>query len=127
MDNQAVSEVVCLVSVGVDGCWLRTTFDSGRELVALAWNCDHNTIRAICGGSRSESFAQKENVLREIALFNEGVWPDGGEQLLLGNYAMRMFSEVSEEIESLGSKRDMHPVQLEGASGGVEFKPLESN
>jgi len=95
-------------------------FYGGGELVAAAGDGGDVT------GAVGEGLAEAEDVLSEVAFFDERARPNDGEQVLLEDDAAGVGDEVEEHVEALGSKRDLLAATGEGAAAGVELEFLEA-
>ena len=74
-----------------------------RELVASPRHCDDGlrTFR--------KHLAQLPDMLREIPLIHKGVWPDGLEQLILGNYSSGVGHQIGQHLKRLRGNGNSGP------------------
>jgi hypothetical protein len=54
-----------------------------------------------CRGSSSKRFSKGKDMNREISLFNDGVWPDDVQQIILRNYSTGIPYEDRKDFQSL--------------------------
>jgi len=73
----------------------------------------------------AKSFSDEEDVLGEVGLFDDRVWPNGFEEFVFADGAARVFGEVDEEIEGLAGERDGLGGVQQLAPGAVERELAE--
>jgi len=99
------------------GGWL--VGDGGGELVAAAGDGEDVV------GAVAEGFADGEDVLGEIALFDEGVGPDGFEEVGFGDELAGVGDEAGEDFEGFGAERERSALTCESAGAEVQFEFAE--
>jgi hypothetical protein len=67
-----------------------------------------------------EGLTEHEDALGEAAMFDEGVFPDRGKELILRDDFARALEEKGEDLGGLGSERDHALSLIEGERAGVE-------
>ena len=70
--------------------------------------------------SLTQSLSQNENVLTEIGLFDERVWPHGFHQVILRNHLAPVLDQDNKNVQSLWVKRDRLPAAQKQAPRKVE-------
>ena len=77
--------------------------DGDGEAVAAAGN---GFDQAAAGAVAGKGFAEKEDVLGEVALLDEGFGPEVAEEFVLGDDAIGVVDEEEEEVEGLAIERE---------------------
>jgi hypothetical protein len=109
---------VCNILRGViDG------FHSRGELISAPRDRDDVANAFLTGG---EGFTQQKDILSEVALFDEAVWPDGAEQFFLGEEAQWILNHVQQELKRLGWQGDSYALAVHNALLGIKIKEPEA-
>jgi hypothetical protein len=68
----------------------------------------------------TQELAQREDVLGEVRLLDDGVGPDGAQQLLFGDEPAVPLDEVDQQVERLGGERNGLALAQEQPLGRIE-------
>ena len=61
-------------------------------------------------------------MLRQVALLDKGVRPNGAQHFFLGDHAACVRNQASQHVEGLGPKRHRLPVAVQTAAAHTQFE-----
>ena len=95
----------------------------GKAVTAARYGFDDSAT----GAMERERFTKKEDVLGEIALFDEGPWPEGAEQFFFWDELLRVIREVEKEVEGFSIEGQRLVAPRKAPLGAIDLVLLKSD